>query len=437
MTLSLNPALYIHPLDAASDRALFICEVPAQKDSSLRFAVPAEVVDLLKLFDGCRQTSEVVTAYGELHPGKYTAEKIGDLIEGFFVPKGLLFDAAVPPPLPARSSRRPAYIYAKVRLIPAWVIRPVARLFGWPFRKPVLLAWLPVFVAIHVVFYFWILPGTRLTLHDLTGPRFIEVMFLSLLAAFVHETGHASALLSYGCKQTEIGVGLYIYFPVLYTDVSEAWKLSRYRRAMIDIAGVYFQSAFLLLLLCLFWATGSSTLLYAFLFIDLIIARTMNPFLRMDGYWLVADLFGIFNLREQSGNLISYYVLKLFGSERKMAAPLSNLSRAARVTLCVYTLLCTGFFFYMVTIMVRLAVFYLIPDYPRHLLALWQVAQANPFSFQMLGMIFELLWRSLVLFGLSFFAYRLLRGLWGVLKAAARSGVSRLSGRPNLEGHSA
>jgi putative peptide zinc metalloprotease protein len=437
VTLSLNPALYIHPFDAASDRALFICEVPAQKDTSLRFAVPAELIDLLKLFDGRRQTSEVVNAYGQLHPGKYTAEMVGNLVESFFIPKGLLLDDEGLAPPPARSLRRPAYIYAKLRLIPAWVIHPVARAFGWAFGKPVLLAWLPVFVALHVLFYFWILPANPLTLRDLTGPRFVEVMLLSLLAAFVHETGHASALISYGCKQTEIGVGLYIYFPVLYTDVSEAWKLGRYKRAMIDAAGIYFQSAFLLLLLVLFWINGSTTLLYAFLFIDLVIARTLNPFLRMDGYWLVADLFGIFNLREQSTNLLRYYVLKPFRPGLKMTAPLSSLSRAARATLGVYTVFCTAFFFYMVTIMVRMAVFYLLPDYPKHLLALWQVARANPVSFQLLGMVFELLWRSLIIFGLAYFAYGLARSLWGILKAVAHSVVSKLWGKPNLEGQSA
>ena len=65
-------------------------------------------------------------------------------------------------------------------------------------------------------------------------------------------------------------------------------------------------------MLSLFFVTGSPILIYFFLFNDLIMFRTMNPFLRMDGYWLVADLFGIYNLREQSTKLIKHYVLKLF-----------------------------------------------------------------------------------------------------------------------------
>ena len=100
-------------------------------------------------------------------------------------------------------------------------------------------------------------------LNDVTGSTFSIVMLLSLVGAFIHETGHASALVSNGCTQTEIGFGIYIYYPVLYTDV-EAWKLSRQRRALIDVGGVYFQSVFQLLLLSLFFISGSPILIYFF-----------------------------------------------------------------------------------------------------------------------------------------------------------------------------
>ncbi|HZG53198.1 MAG TPA: hypothetical protein VEZ40_13790 [Pyrinomonadaceae bacterium] len=219
-----------------------------------------------------------------------------------------------------------------------------------------------------------------------------------------------------------------------------AWKLSRHQRAIIDIAGIYFQSVFLLALLVLYWFTGSSTLLYAFLFIDLVLAKTLNPFLRMDGYWLVADLFGIFNLREQSVYLLKFYFSKLFRSKRGSAAvaPPLNLSSKARLALTVYTILCTVFFAYLLIFMVRQSVYYLVPTYPKRVLALWQVAQQSPLELMKLfGMAFEILWRSVVLFGLSLFAYRLLRGLYRYGKVMAHSGLTRLLGKPGLQGGAA
>jgi putative peptide zinc metalloprotease protein len=254
-------------------------------------------------------------------------------------------------------------------------------------------------------------------MNDFSGSTFSIVMLLSLLGAFVHETGHASALVSNGCTQTEIGFGLYIYYPVLYTDVSEAWKLPRQRRALIDVGGVYFQSVFQLLLLSLFFINGSPILIYFFLFNDLIMFRTMNPFLRMDGYWLVADLFGIYNLREQSTKLIKHYVLKLFGSARATKTPLQTLQPRTRVALAVYSVLSVTFFFYISAIMIRVLILYMLPTYPMRLAAVWKMTQARPVDLlRLLSLMFEVLWRTAVLCGLSIFVYRMIKNVMGLVK---------------------
>ena len=426
MIYSFNQSLYIYPFDAASEQAMVLCEIPAQKDSTVRFAMPADLLDLLRMFDGRRDVAEVFEAYDKLNPGKFSLQKLEQLVQSFLLPKSLLVDLTSPAVVPEISATRTSYVYGKVRLIPQEIVYPVAKLFGWAFDKRVLLLWLAVFVLTHVVFYVWILPAHRMHLNDFTGSTFSAVMLLSLLGAFVHETGHASALVSNGCTQTEIGFGLYIYYPVLYTDVSEAWKLSRHRRALIDIGGVYFQSVFQLLLLSLFYINGSSILIYFFLFNDLIMFRTMNPFLRMDGYWLVADLFGIYNLRQQSTKLIQHYVLKLFGSARATQTPLQNLQPRTRVALAVYSLLSVTFFFYISAIMIRVLILYMIPTYPTRLMAVWEATQARPFNLlTLLSLMFEVLWRTAVLLGLSIFVYRMVKNLLGLVKFLVQTLIHR------------
>ena len=417
MLYSFNQSLYIYPLDSASDQTLVLCEVPAQKSSTLRFALPADLLELLKMFDGDKEVSEVVEAYDKLNPGKYSLQKIEALIKSFLLPKRLLLNVDTPEFLPEASSKRAAYIFAKVRLIPSAVVYPVANLFGWAFKRSVLVSWLAIFIIGHFLFYTLVLPGHQVHMKHFTGSTFLTVMGLSLLGAFIHEMGHASALVSFGCKKTEIGFGMYIYYPVLYTDVSEAWRLPRQQRALIDIGGVYFQSVFQLLMLVLYLTNGSALLLYFFLFSDLIMFRTMNPFLRMDGYWLVADLFGIFNLRQQSTRVIKHYVLKLFGSARNGKTPLQNLKPGARVALAVYSLLSSTFFLYVCSIMIRYSLLYMVPTYPARLVAVWHAVQARPFDvIKLISLVFEALWRTAILFGLSLFTYRLLQGLWGFLK---------------------
>ena len=420
MVYSFNQTLSVYPLDAASDQAMVLCEVPAQKGSTVRFAMPADLLELLKMFDGRRDVTEVFAAYDKLNPGKYSLQKVENLIEKFLLPKSLLVDLSAPTFLPEISSNRANYLVAKVRLIPQHIIYPVAKLFGWAFDKWVLTGWLAIFGLAHLIFYLWLLPN--LSSHRTDFSHFDSstvwiLMPLSLLGAFIHETGHASALISNGCKQTEIGFGMYFYYPVLYTDVSEAWKLSRHQRAAIDMAGVYFQSVFQILLLSLFFINGSLVPIYFFLFTDLIMFRTMNPFLRMDGYWLVADLFGIFNLRQQSTKLIKHYVLKLFGSNHAARTPLHNLTPRARVTVAVYSVLSTVFFFYICGVMIRFSIFYVLPGYPARLTDLWQVVQHLPPDMSRLFIaLFEILWRTAVLVSLSIFAYRMLHTAWGVLK---------------------
>lgn len=428
MVYSFNQSLYIYPLDAASHQAMVLCEIPAQKDSVLRFAMPADLLDLLKMFDGQRNVAEVHAAYDKLNPGKFSLQKVEQLVQGFLLPKSLLVDHSTPAFLPEISSNRASYVYGKVRLIPREIVYPVARLFGWAFDKRVMLLWLAIFVVVHLAFYLWILPAHRMHLNDFTGSTFSIVMLLSLVGAFIHETGHASALVSNGCTRTEIGFGIYIYYPVLYTDVSEAWKLPRHQRALIDAGGVYFQSVFQLLLLSLFFINGSPILIYFFLFNDLIMFRTMNPFLRMDGYWLVADLFGIYNLREQSTKLIRYYVLKLFGSKAAGQTPLQTLPSQTRVALAVYSVLSVTFFFYISVIIVRMLVVYLVPTYPTRLVAVWQATQASPSDLlKLLSLIFEVLWRTAVLLGLSIFAYRLVQNVWGMLKLLVQTLLQKLA----------
>jgi putative peptide zinc metalloprotease protein len=428
MVYSFNQSVSVFPLDAASDQAMVLCEVPAQKGETVRFAMPAALLELLRMFDGQRNVGEVFTAYEKANPGKYSLPSVEQLVEGFLLPKSLLIDLNAPASLPEISATRTSYLFAKVRLIPQHIIYPVARLFGWAFDKRLLIGWLAIFILTHLIFYLWIFPTHRTGLSHFGNEVIAAVMILSLVGAFIHETGHASALVSYGCTKTEIGFGIYFYYPVLYTDVSQAWKLSRQQRAMIDMAGVYFQSVFQILLLGLFFINGSPVPIFFFLFTDLIMFRTMNPFLRMDGYWLVADLFGIFNLRQQSTKLLKYYLFKLFGLHRATQTPLHHLKPGARVALAIYSVLSTVFFFYICEIMIRYAVLSMLPGYPTRVVTFFQaLLQLPPDVLKILRLFFELLWRTAVLISLSLFAYRLLKTAFGVVKFLVQTLVQKLN----------
>ena len=119
---------------------------------------------------------------------------------------------------------------------------------------------------------------------------------VSVSPTFIHELGHASACKYLNINQDGIGVGLYLIFPVLYTNVSNIWNLSRNKRLLVNIAGVYFQFIFLIITIIIFIFTQNNLLKYLIHIININILVTLNPFFRFDGYWIVSDILGVPNL---------------------------------------------------------------------------------------------------------------------------------------------
>jgi hypothetical protein len=122
---------------------------------------------------------------------------------------------------------------------------------------------------------------------------FLGVAVLVLLAAVFHELGHAAGLRYGGGRARALGVGFYLVFPTFFTDVSEAYGLGRRERLRTDLGGVFFHLIFALPIFALYAAFGQEWLLLAIVLIDLEVVRQLFPFVRLDGYWILADLTGV------------------------------------------------------------------------------------------------------------------------------------------------
>ncbi len=123
------------------------------------------------------------------------------------------------------------------------------------------------------------------------------VLFACLL---FHECGHAAATHACGARPAEIGVGLYLVFPVLYCNVTPSWRLSRWQRVTVNLGGVYFQLLATALLVPFQLASHSELLALAIASNLLTMVMNMNPFFRFDGYWLFSDFFRLPNLHALS-----------------------------------------------------------------------------------------------------------------------------------------
>ena len=148
-----------------------------------------------------------------------------------------------------------------------------------------------------------------LTTHVSANPPFmiIPAYLLFLLSLFAHEFGHGSACLKGGVEPSEIGVAVYLFFPVFYSDVSASWQLTRWQKVRVDVAGVYFQLCVGGIYLLLFIVTREALFQWAILMLLSSCLLSINPFLKFDGYWVLTDMLGVSNLFKQPMYLLGYF----------------------------------------------------------------------------------------------------------------------------------
>lgn len=238
-----------------------------------------------------------------------------------------------------RVNRTPFGFWFRMTWFPAWLVARIARVLAVAFHPLVAAVLIGLSLTILLVRIRDIPAPTAFLGNDVS---FWSVYSLFLLSVIIHEFGHASACARYGGKPSDIGFSFYWLFPVLYSDVNDVWRLRRWQRVVVDLGGAYFQlvvgAVYLAISVVTGWPDGQYTLaliLYSFLV-------TLNPILKFDGYWLMADILGVVNLWQQPGRMLRYFYNRLRGRE------VQPLPWSAWVTgfVAVYTPIAVGFWAY-------------------------------------------------------------------------------------------
>jgi len=141
-----------------------------------------------------------------------------------------------------------------------------------------------------------------------------------LTAKIAHEFGHAYAAKIAGCRVPSMGGALMVMIPMLWTDTTDAWRLtSRRERLMIDAGGLAAEFA-LTVFAALAWSVLPDGPLRSAAFtqagVSWILSLTVNlsPFMRFDGYYLLADALDMPNLQERAFALTRWRLREtLFG----------------------------------------------------------------------------------------------------------------------------
>ena len=197
---------------------------------------------------------------------------------------------------------------------PEHLLNWMHRYLGWFFSLPVFLCCLAlIFSAVGLVTVEFELFREKLPeFHQFFGPYNLFWLAVVLgVTKVCHEFGHGLSCKHFGGECHEIGVMLLVLTPCLYCNVSDSWMLpSKWKRAAIGAAGMYVELVIASIATYVWWFTAPG-LLHHLCLNTMFIASVStllfnaNPLLRYDGYYILADLMEIPNLRQKATQILS------------------------------------------------------------------------------------------------------------------------------------
>ena len=168
-------------------------------------------------------------------------------------------------------------------------------------------------------------------LMGLHGALWLGMAFV--VSKLVHEMGHAVAARRLGARVPTLGLALMVLWPVLYTDTSDAWRLPARQRLVIDAGGVLAEGVLAVVAL---WAwlllpdggARDAALMLAMVGLVGSLLVNLNPFMRFDGYHLLADAWRMPNLQPRAFAMARWRMREaLFGLGEPPPEPMAPLRR--------------------------------------------------------------------------------------------------------------
>ena len=140
-----------------------------------------------------------------------------------------------------------------------------------------------------------------------------NALFLAItlgVTKVLHELGHGLSCKHFGGECHEMGVMLLVLTPCLYCNVSDSWMLpSKWHRAAIGAAGMYVEIVLASMATFFWWfsqpgVVNSLALNVMFICSVSTVIFNGNPLLRYDGYYILADVVEIPNLRQKATTIL-------------------------------------------------------------------------------------------------------------------------------------
>ncbi len=257
--------------------------------------------------DGTRSAADIAAVVTETSEWALERDHVEHLIEKKLRPLGLVGGAngeMLPRPVPTHTASSPLRLNMRMRMMPPRIVERLTDVLQYAYAPALFIPIAALIAVTHWWMYFvsGVEHGVASTLYQ---PGALgAVLVIALAAGLFHELGHSAALKYGGGQPRGIGFGLYLMFPAFYSDVTDGYRLGRWARIRTDLGGIYFHLIFATALIGISAATGNAFVIAAATLFNIEALRQFIPFVRLDGYWLLADLTGVPDFMSQIGSFV-------------------------------------------------------------------------------------------------------------------------------------
>jgi putative peptide zinc metalloprotease protein len=159
-----------------------------------------------------------------------------------------------------------------------------------------------------------------------------------VLVKALHEFGHAYTCRLLGGEVHTMGLMLLVLSPLPYMDATASWAFrERWKRIAVASAGMVVE-LFVAALAALFWVAAADGAWRDLAFNIMVVASVstllfnLNPLLRYDGYYILADLIDVPNLHTRGQKHLRHLCERYLFGLRKSRSPANSLTEAFWLT---------------------------------------------------------------------------------------------------------
>ena len=290
---------------------------------------------LAQLFDGSRSYGQIAELYSQQTGAEYSAEEVREFAAGL---EEIEFWYKTPQEqnillMQHSAEERRKKLKQKDRwadlsdvLFPAFNPDP----FLTKFYRYTKFVYTPWFTALTLV-AFALAAGVTVThwseigrdtaefynFHDKSWVDIVVLYIILFCVVVVHEFAHAYTSKHFGGRVTAMGFALVYLTPAFYTDTTEAEvTTTRPQRLIVTVAGVWSELMICTVATFIWWGTSPDTFLhnsaYFLMMLTGIVSVLLNwnPLMKLDGYYLLTDITGIPDIKEDSTAYVSAWVKK-------------------------------------------------------------------------------------------------------------------------------